>query len=63
MARTVRENNDEVQTEVVEESSLHIYRTENGYIYRIMSLQRTKSTLSESLQRKDIITPQIIDRG
>jgi hypothetical protein len=31
MARTVRENDDEVETEVVEESSLHTYRTENGY--------------------------------
>jgi hypothetical protein len=57
----------------VQESSLHIYHTENGYritnvtiynnYYRIMSYKRLSRTLSEALQQKDTITPRAIDRG
>jgi hypothetical protein len=56
-----------------QESSLQIYRTENGYrltnvtiysiYYQIMSYKRLSPPRSEALQRKDTITPQPIDRG
>jgi hypothetical protein len=59
-------------TMCAQESSLHTYHIENGYriisikiyniYYQIMSYKRLSRTLSEALQRKNIITPQTIDR-
>jgi hypothetical protein len=56
-----------------QESSLHIYHTENGYritnvtnilfIIQIMSYIRLNQTLSKIHQWKDIITPQAIEQG
>jgi hypothetical protein len=54
-----------------QKSSLHIYCTENGYritnitiyniYYQIISYKRLNRTLSEALQRKDTITPYVIN--